>query len=99
MGNDEFVLKFDEIMRHFSTPQTCNPDDEIIDIVANLSNEERDAILPCSPVSRKSLLKKGLAHWSRRHGHSHDSIKLSNKGYRVRDYMVKQGLIDLGKYT
>lgn len=62
-------------------------DDQIKILAESLTPEQRQALRPCAP-DRQCLVKPGLAYWGQRNPrHRYPSLKLSNLGYKVRDYL------------
>lgn len=61
-------------------------DDNLKKLADRLTPEQRAALRPCAK-DRRCLLKDGIAHWKSVPGHRYEDIKLTNKGFKIRDYL------------
>lgn len=59
---------------------------EVERIARSLTSAERLALRPCAK-NRQVLLKHGLATWKNVPGHKFLDLKLTNLGFKVRDYL------------
>lgn len=64
----------------------------LLELAKGLSEAERSALknwATCTSDARRRLVAIGLACWSTRPGHRFPSMKLSNRGYAVRDILTR----------
>lgn len=60
--------------------------EQLDQLAQTLTGDMRAALRPCAK-DRRCLLKPGLGHWSKRPGHRYPSIKLSSRGYALRNHL------------
>jgi len=63
---------------------------DVSEIVQNLTENERKALLGSDGISRDCLLAKGLGRWGSKPGYRFPTIKLSSKGYAVRSALFER---------